>query len=340
MKRWVLLLFLVLAAFATSCHRRPLVDPQQTHYVRIYLDEELRNITTGFYNPDHAHPEYHSPEIVRVMLYDGSGRIASESYLRHLDRDEQGVYCDGYIAAAPGDYTLLAYNFNTEATIVRSEGNLATAEAYTNEIATHLRSRLSNRNADAHDRIIYDADPLLVAQGGVHIGCSEHIDDLRTLDGEWFVARSVVDAYYLQIKIRNIRYVSSTVALLTGMAGSVRLADRSVDAANGVTVYFEMQRSNLVEEDDTAVVYATFGTFGKLPDQASELELSFEVLTTYGSKVTADIDITKKFSEPDATEHGWLIIDGTIEIPDPPTSSGGFTPGVTDWGDIHTDIVI
>ncbi len=97
MKKFAFISALVLAAFASACHRRPLVDPQQTHYVRIYIDEELKNITTGFYNPDHAHPQYHTPEILRVMLYDGSGRMASESYLRHLGRDEQGVYCDGYI---------------------------------------------------------------------------------------------------------------------------------------------------------------------------------------------------------------------------------------------------
>ncbi len=341
MKRLAVILVWVFAAFASSCHRRPLVDPQLTRYVRIYVDEELKNITTGFYNPAHAHPEYHAPEIMRVMLYDASGRMVSERYLRNRGSDEQGAYYDGYIVAEPGDYTLLAYNFNTETTIVGSEDNLMDAEAHTNEIASHLRSRLSSRSNESHDRIVYDADPLLVARGAVHVAYSETIDDLRTLDGAWFKARSIVDTYYLQIKIRNIRYVSSTVGLLTGMGGSVRLADGRVDADNGVTIYFEMQPSDIVGEDDTAVVYTTFGTFGKLPDDANELELSFDVLTTYGSKVTADIDITKKFGEPEATEHGWLIIDGTIEIPEPPSSpGGGFTPGVTEWGDIHTDIVI
>lgn len=339
MKRLAVILVWVLAAFASSCHRRPLIDPQLTRYVRIYVDEELKNITTGFYNPDYAHPEYHSPEIMRVMLYDASGCMVSERYLRNRGSDELGTYYDGYMVVEPGDYTLLAYNFNTEKTIVGSEDNLASAEAYTNEIASHLRSRLSSRSNNAHDRIVYDADPLLVARGGVHVAYSENIDELRTLDGEWFRAQSIVDTYYLQIKIRNIRYASSTVALLSGMAGSVRLADGGVDADNGVTVYFEMQPSDVVEENDTAVVYGTFGTFGKLPDEVNKLELSFDVLTTYGSKVTADVDITEKFGEPEATEHGWLIIDGTIEIPEPP-SSGGFTPGVTDWEDIHTDIVI
>ncbi len=62
------------------------------------------------------------------------------------------------------------------------------------------------------------------------------------------------------------------------------------------------------------------------------------MLTTYGSKVTADLDITEKFSEPDAIDHNWLLIDGVIEIPDPPESSGGFSPGVTDWGGTYIRI--
>lgn len=341
MKRAAVLLSLVLAALTSGCARRPLVDPQMTHYVRVYIDEELKNITTGFYNPAHARPAYHSPEIMRVMLYDASGRVASERYLRNVARDERGVYYDGYISAAPGDYTLMAYNFNTESAIVSKENSLWDAYAYTNEIAMHLRTQLSSRNDEAHERIVYDADQLFVARSDVHVSYSEEVDELRTPDGDWFLARSVVDAYYLQVRIRNVRYMSSTVALLSGMAGSVGLAERSVDGSDEVTLYFEMLRSDVVEEDDTAVVYATFGTFGKLPDKANKLELSFDVLTTYGAKVTADLDITAKFSEPDATEHRWLIIDGTIEIPEPPESSGGgFTPGVDDWGDIHTDIII
>ena len=36
----LLLMFLVLCT-AVSCHRRPLFDLEYTHYVRVYIDEEL-----------------------------------------------------------------------------------------------------------------------------------------------------------------------------------------------------------------------------------------------------------------------------------------------------------
>ena len=39
----------------------------------------------------------------------------------------------------------------------------------------------------------------------------------------------------------------------------------------------------------------------------------------------------------------WLLLDDEIEIPEPPDepgSGGGFEPGVDDWDDIETDIII
>lgn len=59
MKRLVsLLLPLLLCTLFAGCERRPLVDVGNTHYVRVYLDEELKNVTTGFYDPTLAKPEY------------------------------------------------------------------------------------------------------------------------------------------------------------------------------------------------------------------------------------------------------------------------------------------
>ena len=31
---------------ATQCERRPLVEAGNTHYVRVYLDEEIKTVTT------------------------------------------------------------------------------------------------------------------------------------------------------------------------------------------------------------------------------------------------------------------------------------------------------
>lgn len=101
MKRLVsLLLPLLLCTLFAGCERRPLVDVGNTHYVRVYLDEELKNVTTGFYDPTLAKPEYKTPGMLRVVLYDAaSGKVAAERYLRNRGTDARGDYFDGYIVA-------------------------------------------------------------------------------------------------------------------------------------------------------------------------------------------------------------------------------------------------
>ena len=37
-------------AFITSCEHRELTDPTDIHYVRVYLDEQIKNVTYGFYD--------------------------------------------------------------------------------------------------------------------------------------------------------------------------------------------------------------------------------------------------------------------------------------------------
>ncbi len=180
-RRIVYLLFAVAVLAICGCKRRPLVDMENMHYVRVYLDEELLNVTTGFYDESRRKPAYKRPDIMRVALFDPiTGTVASERYLRGRGRDERGSYCDGYIFAAPGDYRLLTYNFGTESTLLRRENDYAGVEAYTNEIATHLYNLLPSR-ADGSDgeRIVYMPDHLFAAGEQVHIPYTGHVDTLK-----------------------------------------------------------------------------------------------------------------------------------------------------------------
>lgn len=350
MKRMQGILMLSLAALLTTgCVRRTLVDLVDTHYVRIYVDEELLNVTTGFYTPNaelvQPDPRYASPEIMRLMLCDpASDRVVAERYLRDQGRDERGRYFEGYIAAAPGDYHLLAYNFDTETTVVRNEQTYSAAEAYTNNITSYLLSQLPSRNRAgdiaSDERIVYDPDHLFVTRcEGLHIPYRDRIDTLRTAEGDWFTARSIVKSYYLQIRVKGVQWISSSMALLSGLGGSAVMHSGDVRSDDPVTVYFDMLRT-AAEGDDTAVLYVTFGTFGKLPDRQNELEITFDFQTIYGKAYTARLDITPVFATEDAIERQWLLIDRTIEIPAPPDSGGGLAPDVDDWEDISADIFI
>lgn len=347
--RRMIFISVVILTVLSSCERRPLLDLYNTHYVRVYIDEQLLNVTTGFYNPDHQKPSYASPSILRVALADpATGAVRTERYLRNMARDERGTYYDGYIIAEPGRYNMMAYNFDTESSIVTASNSHYQAKAYTNEIASHLYSKIPSRvKAPVPDeRIVYDPDHLFVVDcGDVVVDYVDHLDTLRTHEGDYFHGESIVKSYYLQVKVKGMKYVSSSVSLLDGMAGSAMLHGGVLNTDDPVTVYFEMIKSETPENSEgESVIYTTFNTFGKLPETISNLEITFDFLTTYGKHYSEKLDITDKFNEPDAINHQWIIIDHTVTIPDPPAptpgSGGGFVPEVGPWEDIETDIII
>lgn len=357
-----ILAVLVALALSVSCERRPLMELSNTHYVRVYVDEDIKNVTTGFYNDAHNRPDYKSPDVLRVSLSDPeTGTVKAERFLRDKGEDEKGTYYEGYVIAEPGEYRLFAYNFDTESVVISDASNHSQAKAYTNEIASHLMTRIPSRasksdqqsaGTKAPESIVYDPDHLFLANcGDLLVPYVEDVDTLKTRDGEHFSANTVVTSYYLQVKVKGMQYVSSSVALLTGMSGSVWLSDGSMDKEHEVTVYFEMAAGgensasgiSSKASSDEVLIYTTFNTFGKLPDAANNLEITFDFLTVYGKPYSATFDITDEFQTPEAIEHHWLLLDQTIEIPEPPEGSdsgGGFTPSVDDWSDVETDIVM
>lgn len=360
--RPVLALALTAVLVLASCERRPLEEMSNTHYVRVYVDEHLLNVTEGFYNESNIRPNYHTPQIVRIVLTDPqTGLTRADRYLRNQGDDERGHFYDGYIIADPGEYDLLAYNFDTEATLLENPNNFNAARAYTNEIASHLKTRLASRagstvESPLNEKIVYDPDHLFVASSkGVNIPYSNRIDTLRTPEGGYFKAESIVKSYYLQVRVKGMRYVSSAVSLLDGMAGSAFITSREMCEDDPVTVYFEMspgaessaagvravKSGSSDPASDEVLLYTTFGTFGNIPSAPNRLEITFDFTTVYGKPYYETFDITDIFATPEALEHQWLLIDEVIEIPEPPKNpGGGFNPGVDEWGDVNTDIII
>ena len=353
----------VLAA-ALSCERRPLYDLTNTHYVRVYVDEELLNVTTGFYDEENNRPEYQSPQVIRIVLADPeTGAMKADRYFRNRHKDAKGTYYDGFVIADPGIYDIYAYNFDTEATLIRDAANYDLITAYTNEIASHLRSKLYSRSrsggskAGDDERIVYDADHLFVsAVEGVTINYSDKLDTLYTPEGGYFEAESVVKSYYIQVKVKGMKYVSSAVAVLGGMAGSVQITSREVNYKDPVSIYFEMTpggesesagvravKADEIREgdpEDMLIMYTTFGTFGKIPQESNPLELSFDFMTVYGKPYSETIEIAPVFETEDAILRQWLLIEKVIEIPEPPKSANGFDPGLKEWNEEHIDIII
>ncbi len=343
------LLSLVSALLLTACIHRPLEEMGNTHYIRVYVDDSIRNTTCRFYNDTLIRPDFRLPQAMRVTLNDcQSGAQLAESYLQHSGRDSRGYYLDGYLIADAGDYDLMIYNIGTESTNIRDNYNYSTATAYTNPIQSQLYSRIPQSvRAHAQNKIVYMPDHLFVtARKKVTIPYTNAIDTLREQDGSFFEASTVVKSYYLQVRVKGIQYISAASALITGMAGSATLATQSMVETDSVRLYMEMDNYKAADSVNTAYIYTTFNTFGKLPKEMTCLSITFEFVTLDGRSQVETIDITGMFTTPMVRENQWIILDKEIVIDPPPTpptpggNGGGFTPRVDKWDDIHTDIPI
>ena len=343
---FVLCLPLLMVAFA-ACEHRPLEDPYNMHYVRVYIDEQIKNVTYGFYDESRLRPEYIRPRVLRVALCDPiTNKVVVERYLQTTGEDERGYYIDGYISAEEGEYNLMIYNFGTEKTKIRDEYNYSGIQAYTSQIPKNYHQYIPMSSVDiAEEAIRYCPDHLFVANcQPVKVGKSVGLDTLRNQDGDFFTARSIVLSYYLQIKIKGFNYVSTAVSLLSGMAGSTTLSDCTLNKNDAVSIFFDMDYADVQrtknEDKETAILYATFNTFGKLPEERSLYTVNFEFNKSDGTSQVETIDITPMFfGNPQVVNEQSIILEKEIEI-SPPIGSGGMTPGVDEWGDIWTDIYL
>lgn len=345
----VKILFLTIALMVISlffsCEHRPLEDPHNGHYVRVYIKEDIKNVTYGFYDESREKPTYVRPRVLRVALTDPkTDELVTERYLQTFGEDERGYYIDGYIAAAEGSYNLMIYNFGSGRTKIRNEYNFYDMQAYTSPIAESYYQYFPMMQEEIDKKAIrYCPDHLFVVTSEpIKIENNLTVDTLYTADGDYFEAESVVKSYYLQVRINGFEYVTSAVSLLSGMAGSTTLSTREMNESDVVSVFFDMDYAEVSRiksgSSKTAILYTTFNTFGKLPNKESIYTMNFEFTRTDGTSQLEVIDITSMFDEPLVKNEQWILIEKEIEITPAEGSTGGLKPGVEGWDDIICDI--
>ena len=327
-------MLLVLAAVCISaCHRRPLEDPNYRTEIRIRIDDSnISNVTCDIYN-ESLKLQRIEPEVMHVLFYDSkTGVLAAENYISRVTFDENGDrIISGEIQLVPGDYSMLAYDFGTEDAMVRNYDRWQKAEVYTDMAPTHIIRKFTTK-ADETPYIIKEPEHLVVARK--ELESIPYHDDIYVIEA---TATTVVESWYVQVKVDGISYVSSTQAVLSGMYSSNLIATDTRVAVPEATSWFDLEKG---EDKGTAVVCAIFNTFGPIPDVKHDLMLTFEVVRTDGYKMLKSMDISELFKTENATKRHWLLIDEMITVRPPESSSGGFDPKVDDWEDESQDIEI
>ena len=342
-----LMALLIFSMLICSCDHRELMDPDgNIHYVRVYMDEQIKNVTCGFYNETYERPEFNRPLNIHAALAEASsGEIIYEGLLRNQGNDERGYYIDGYIKANPGEYNLLMYQLGSSVTHIRNNSNYYKTQAYTSRVSERILGQLTETSKVVEaEKIVEEPEHILASRcENITIAPSFRVDTLKTSAGDYFTAKSIAKSYYIQMKITGTQWVNSAAAVLSGMAGSTSLSkEDGMVVADSVNLFFSMQlageKKRTGNEDTMSTLYATFTTFGKIPDKASVLTLNFEFTKTDGSSQIEKIDLTEAFSTPLALEKQWILLDKEINITKPIGGTGGMDPGVEGWNEKEADL--
>ena len=182
--------------------------------------------------------------------------------------------------------------------------------------------------------IHYEPEHLLVAHER-DVRISPH-DSLVVIHTE---AQTVIDTYYLQIRVKGLQFASSATAVISGLSPSnhIGLNVRTVDPSAAVVFELQKGRDMEIDGDNKDVLCAVFNTFGKIDEITSNLYVTFNVFDTAGNLLQYTANLDSVFDSELCHKYHWLIIEDTfIDIPDPtpgpePTSSGGFQPKVDEW---------
>ncbi|MGM9736599.1 MAG: DUF5119 domain-containing protein [Candidatus Cryptobacteroides sp.] len=318
----------ICAAVAASCNFRPMEEIEYNTKIEVDVNiKAVANVTCDIYNELIPPPDIEC-EVFRVLFFDTKeDRLLSDSFIydTHIDEQTGQISVRGDINIMPGDYRMIIYTFGTESTLIENYDSWEKATAYTSPL-TDAELKTLSLKASEDQLIRYQPDHLLVA--------SSELESIPYHAGVFTItteAQSIVESYYLQVRVKGAQWISSAKAVLSSMSPSASLNDKAKDYSAPTSIYIDLKKSEDKGED---VVCNVFNTFGRIPESENELKVTFDLMTTDGRKIEREYEISDLFLSEDCINHHWLLIDDTIDVPKPPDSGntgGGFDPEVVDW---------
>lgn len=323
------LLFLFVTMVLGSCEFRPLEEPNRGVKINVNVNvRAVANVTTHIYNEKIPVPDIH-PDAMHVVFYEeGGDRMVSEAFITGKALGEDGsCVMTGYANVLPGTYRMVVYSFGTFYSYVNDCNSWSRINARALQASEAIRNRYNTSvmpMARSEAIVTYTPDHVVVA--------SNPEEKIPFYSGSYTIhaeATTVVETYYLQIKVDGLQYVSSARAYLSGMASGNLLSERRPIHEPESVLYFDMEKG---DDKGEPVICAVFNTFGRIEDSTNNLSVTFDVITVDGRNETHTFDITGLFHTEECRKYHWLLLEERIKI-DAPDGSGGFKPGVSDWED-------
>lgn len=310
-----------------GCELRPLEETPDGVDVNVKVNvKAVANVTAHIYNEKIPVPEI-LPDAMHVLFYEKDGnRLVSESFITGKQTESDGgCTMTGNVDILPGTYKMVIYSFGSYYTLIEDYtdwGKIYAKALEVNEVLGNRYQTAMTQSRWTTPIVTHTPDHIVVARNEEEV-IPDHLDRY-TIYAE---ATTVVDTYYLQVKVDGLQYVSSARAYLSGMASGNILSKNEPIADPESALYFKMEKS---EDQGEPVICAVFNTFGRLKDAVNSLYITFDMVTVDGRNETRTFDITDLFQTELCQKYHWLLLEERIQI-DKPVTDDEFTPGVSEW---------
>ena len=312
--------FSLFTLLLTSCDYKELCyDHDHKYHLILKLSLNL-DMGYDFEVDDETHTKINLPEVMKVCYYDP--QTNKEKSTEYVKGD------GGELNVARDTYNMVIYNFGTEWTQIRGEGDINTLEAFTSDI-TDLKTRelssfTRSGEYEAPGPIIYTPDHLLVSH--LKVDLPKFIEDsVMTIkaDGE-----TIIETYSFEMpNLTGVENIKEIEAFVTNQARG-NYFGRGVLRAEPATIYFSIDPKVGVKG-----IKSAFNTFGKLPGE-SRCYLHILIRDIVGRELLYSEDITDQFVN--SGHH--IVIEEPIDVPKPKGS--GIAPTVEPWEEVIHDVPI
>ena len=335
----VALMFVGMMLMLASCDRMPLYEMEKKVELALDLKLELDLDIDVTVDVDvEVKTQIEIPEMMQVGFYSPDGTVLQNTQFVGAN--------GGKITTPPGVYRMVVYSFGNEYTQVRGEGSVNTLEAFTSDItatkgpallkALSMLSATTRADGDAETRdegeqptgpIIYSPDHLLVTIQEVTI--PEFTQESQTITIESTV-QTICKTYSFEVhSVIGTEYVESCEAFVTNQARSSFFGRGEINP-EPATIWFPVG-----VDRKKGCLYTTFNSFGKLPGD-SRAFIHFIIRDVKGNEHYFSTDITDQFLRTD----NHIVIEETVDVPEPEYASGGIAPTVEEWKEENNDVNI
>lgn len=306
---WILGLFA--AAFAGCTHKDLCYDHPHTGRLRVVFD---------WRNDPQARPE---------SMYAWFFPVQGGAPVQFEFPGYQG----GVVELAEGDYSVLCLNGDTHNILYRNTDDRNTLEVYTGEqgvVASLSRASDNAPRADGTENQPSVAAPeMLWGDRLSQVRVVKNTEQVITL-----YPSSEVCAYTVEVRdVENLSSVSQLAGSLSGMAGALLPYPNVVTGGPCIIPY-------AMEKQDGTTIVGRFLTFGHCPQESIKHKVVIYAVMDNGGQQYAifgdkDDVVTPQVHQAPDPRNVHIILEG---IKFTPTTSGGMSPSIDDWGEVHIDI--